>query len=98
MKGWMLWAVTAVMVTAAVTGALLTATPRPAATEPTEVYRVVREWDGRVAVFLPQGNTPEAVYDTWVSSLPEADRERLCEGVAVYSHSALREVLEDYTS
>lgn len=99
MKGWRLWVCTALMLSAAVTGALLTATPLPPAESAEQtVYRVLGEWDGRVAVFLPQSTSPEQVYDTWVSSLPDADRARLSDGIAVYSAAELQRAVEDYTS
>ncbi len=61
-------------------------------------YRVVGEWEGQVAVFLPDANIPETVYDTPVSALPAKERERLASGVAVTDEAALFRLLEDYLS
>lgn len=99
MKAWKLWGITAVMTVSAITGALLTATPLPPASEaPPAVYRVVGVWDGQVAVFLPSASTPEQVYDAWVAALPEDDRRRLEAGIDVYSAAELQARVEDYTS
>ncbi len=97
MKRWIVWGATALMLTAATLGALLVATPLPPQEAPS-VYRVIGEWEGRVAVFLPQASSPEQVYDTWVSSLPDEDQRRLREGVTVGDTAELAARLEDYTS
>ena len=72
-------------------------TPSPASPTPS-VFRVIGEWEGQVAVFLPESDTPEHVYDTPVASLPAEERERLTAGVAVEDEEHLRRFLEDYLS
>ena len=61
-------------------------------------YRVVSEWEGKVAVFLPDADAPETVFDTPTAVLPAEERERLQAGVAVADAAALRRLLEDYLS
>ena len=63
-----------------------------------EVYRVVGAWEGHVAVFLPDSELPESVYDTLLSGLPEEDRTRLQSGIAVPDSTSLKRLLEDYLS
>lgn len=60
---------------------------------------VVREWDGRLAVFIKGQTNPDMIYeDVAVASLPQAEQERLREGIEVPDRSALNRLLEDYTS
>lgn len=42
--------------------------------------------------------TPIAVYETFVSSLPEADRQALSRGIPAASDEALQKIIEDLTS
>ncbi|MBE6767814.1 MAG: hypothetical protein E7549_02745 [Ruminococcaceae bacterium] len=60
-------------------------------------HAVVGVFEGRLAVFSPHGDTPAAVYDVFVSSLPAAEQEALYVGIPVYSETALQRLLEDYT-
>ena len=73
--------------------------PEPAGmtTAAQAVYRVLGVWQGRLAVFRPEEETPERVYEVWVSSLPDAERERLRAGIAVSDRRELLALLEDYT-
>ncbi len=74
----------------------------PAADDPTAVtatpYRIIGEWQGRVAVFSAGEETPEQVYDTAVSSLPKSEQERLKKGVEATDASTLKLLLENYLS
>lgn len=63
-----------------------------------EVYRVIGVWDGQVAVFLPQTDSPETVYDVRVASLPEEEQQKLIDGIEVESLETLKRRLEDYLS
>lgn len=60
-------------------------------------HAVVGVWEGRLAVFASSSNTPSAVYDVFVSSLPVTEQEALYVGIPVYSEAALQRLLEDYT-
>lgn len=93
--------------TAVVVLMLTAATNIPVSVEPTPdsgfvsretAYRVVGEWDGQVAVFLPHSTVPERVYDTVLVSLPEEEQRRLKNGIEVENDEALRQLLEDYLS
>ena len=71
-------------------------TPTDTARE--QPYRIIGIWEGRVAVYRPQTDTPETVYDTAVSSLPAEEQQKLREGVAVTDSATLAQRLEDYIS
>lgn len=60
------------------------------------VYRIIGEWEGKVAVYIPGTDMPETVYDTMVMSLPEEERQHLYDGIEVESREALAVRLEDY--
>ena len=65
--------------------------------EPDYLY-IIREHDGRVAVFARGQSTPEMVLDRLVHHLPTYDRLQLREGVPVFTKEELQERIEDYTS
>lgn len=66
------------------------------AAPPETVYRIIGEWEGKVAVYVPGTDMPETVYDTMVMSLPEEERQHLYNGIEVSSREALALRLEDY--
>ena len=65
--------------------------------EPDYLY-IIREHDGRVAVFSRGHSTPEMVLDRLVHHLPAYDQIQLREGVPVFTKEELQERIEDYTS
>lgn len=81
-----------------------TITPSPAPTAVTKSDEakivsgyIVGVYDGKVAVFSSSGDLEE-VYDVYVSTLPEYDREQLRIGVRAEDANSLRALIEDYTS
>lgn len=98
-----IWSITAVMVLLATLAGVTVSHPErsypaPATEDEPVVYRVIGEWEGKVAVFLPQTHIPETVYDTSVLTLPAEEQERLRNGIAVTSREMLKKRLEDYLS
>lgn len=84
------------------TAARRTATPAPAPqatgmTAAAAVYRVVGVWEGKLAVFLPDAATPERVYETRVSALPEEEQARLMRGIVAENRRELLALLENYS-
>lgn len=59
---------------------------------------VVKDYGGKVAVFLKNENEPFIILDTLTSFLPETDVTALQQGIEVIGSTALRELLEDFTS
>lgn len=62
-----------------------------------EIY-TIKEYDGKIAVYKNGENIPMEVYESYVSLLPEADRQRLQNGITVDNTRDLQEIIEDYTS
>ena len=69
----------------------------PSLYEPGYLY-IIREHDGRVAVFARGEDTPEMILERMVHHLPVYDRIQLREGVPVFTEEELQERIEDYTS
>lgn len=59
---------------------------------------VVKDYGGKVAVFLKNEDEPFIILETLTSFLPEADVIALQQGIEVIGSTALRELLEDFTS
>ncbi len=58
----------------------------------------VREFEGRIGVFLPDETQPFRVEQTYVAYLPEADKDALERGITVYGWRALEKLLDDLYS
>ncbi|MBR5559595.1 MAG: hypothetical protein IKU72_05060 [Oscillospiraceae bacterium] len=58
----------------------------------------LREVDGRLGVFLADAEKPEMILDVYLSSLPEADRMALQNGIVADSYRQLLSMIEDYIS
>ncbi|MBE6763968.1 MAG: hypothetical protein E7553_06435 [Ruminococcaceae bacterium] len=98
---WIWFLVISLCVTAMLLGALVSEMMRTEDTPPVEeppgrAYRIIGVWQDRVAVFEPQTDTPERVYEARVSALPDEEQQKLREGIAVYDGKALAQTLEDY--
>ena len=65
--------------------------------KPQEIY-TIKEYDGKIAVFRNNDSKPMEVYESYVSLLPEADRQKLQNGITVDNTRDLQEIIEDYTS
>ena len=61
-------------------------------------YYTVTEYQGKIAVFKNSDTVPIDVYDSYVSVLPQHDRELLKNGIHTESTSELQKIIEDYTS
>ena len=56
------------------------------------------DYQGKLAVFLPDKHTPEIVFDVYLSTLPAYDRGQLQLGVPVQDYEELVKRIEDYIS
>lgn len=76
--------------------------PTPVITaQPKTVGYLVKEYGGKVAVYQVTDDgesTLSSLTDVEVESLPEADREKLKEGIGVKSEEEMLQLLEDYMS
>jgi hypothetical protein len=59
---------------------------------------IVKEYNGKIAVFEEGKNKPFKVTDSSVSDLPEYDRKLLEEGIKATTKQELQRILEDYCS
>jgi len=65
----------------------------------TERYQyMLKEHDGRIAVFPAQSEEPELVLDVLVKHLPDFDRTQMQQGIQVKDYEELVRLIEDYTS
>ena len=63
--------------------------------EESEEY-LVKEYRGQIGIFSTDGTLLE-VLDTYVKTLPEADRALLGEGISVKTKAELNSLIEDYS-
>ncbi len=68
---------------------------QPSATEEEEKF-IVKEYQGRIGIFSSEGRLLDVI-DTYVKTLPEADRSLLGEGILVKTKEALNSLVEDYS-
>jgi len=59
---------------------------------------IVKEYDGRIGVFIPGDSLPITIIQEYVVYLPEKDRDSLREGITVNGKKSLDKLLEDLTS
>ena len=59
---------------------------------------IISEYNGKIAVFKKLSAEPLFVSDVYVSSLPQADKELLKEGIEVRTKKELNRLIEDYCS
>ena len=57
---------------------------------------LVKEYRGQIGIFSSDGTLLE-ILDTYIKTLPEADRTLLGEGIWVESRKALNSLIEDYS-
>lgn len=57
---------------------------------------LVKEYQGQIGIFSSDGTLLE-ILDTYVKTLPEADRALLGEGIWVETREALNSLIEDYS-
>ncbi len=73
-------------------------------TEKTETGNSIKDYycikivDDKLTVIKNDEKTPEMIFDISVKMLPEYDRQKLKDGVYVYSYDELLKKIEDYTS
>lgn len=72
--------------------------PSESEAPPNAVYYTVAEYQGKVAVFKNSDKIPFEIFEAYVESFPEHDRERLRSGIKTSSEAELQKIIEDYTS
>ena len=59
------------------------------------VYFVLREYDGKIALFQENESEPLAVYKTPINSLYPADKELLRDGIRLKTEAEISRLIED---
>lgn len=59
---------------------------------------IIKEYNGKLAVFESGSDTPFRITDLDISVLPEADRKALQNGIKAANRKELNRILEDYCS
>ena len=57
----------------------------------------MRDYNGRIAVFVYSEDEPQEVFDVFTSSLPRGEAERVYKGITVEGDEALQKLIEDFT-
>ncbi|MDR3552071.1 MAG: BofC C-terminal domain-containing protein [Clostridia bacterium] len=70
----------------------------PASSSATQSGYIVRDYNGKVAVFSAQGGEPQQVLDVYTSTLPQEARLQLQAGIHVGTRDELLALLENYSS
>lgn len=68
-----------------------------AASSDSQIY-IVKDYNGKVAVFKDGDTEPVRTTQQQVDALPKTDRDMLNEGVTVTGDDELRRLIEDYCS
>ncbi|HIT18240.1 MAG TPA: hypothetical protein IAB57_01335 [Candidatus Fimivivens faecavium] len=59
---------------------------------------VLKGYQGKLAVFIGNKTEPELQFEVYLHHLPDVDRMRLEEGIAVDDYQELLSLIEDFTS
>ncbi len=59
---------------------------------------IIKEYQGKIAIFLQNSNKPEIVFDVYLHHLPDMDKQRLLEGVGIKDYETLLVAIEDLIS
>ena len=86
--------------TPAATGSLTRIADEPAeeAAQEPEILFVLGESGGKLAILSPDRQTVYEVFNVYISTLPDYDRDMLLEGIPVKTTEELSSLLEDFSS
>ena len=59
---------------------------------------ILKSYNGKVALYENDNATPKNIYDIYIDSLPQADRDQLSAGIEIESDAQLQSLLEDLDS
>ena len=63
-----------------------------------EIIFILGESSGRLAILSPDGQTVHEIYNVYINTLPEYDRNLLIEGIKIKTPEELASLLEDFSS
>lgn len=61
-----------------------------------ESFEILKEYNGKVALYDSNNTTPVSVYNIYIDSLPQNDQKSLKEGIKIESDNHLDKILQDY--
>ena len=64
----------------------------------TDQKYILKDYNGRIAVFYDGSETPNEIYEIYTRSLPAEDIEKIEKGIIITGIDELAEILEDFTS
>lgn len=71
--------------------------PKQETTTENDIY-ILKESDGKLAVFLEGEEQPREVFNVYIKTLPSYDQGQLHQGIKVESYGDLISLIEDYIS
>ncbi len=66
--------------------------------QPEQEYYILKNHNGRIALFSSKSEIPIKIYDIYAKSLPEKDTQALNEGIKAESEAELNNLIETYLS
>ena len=63
-----------------------------------EIMFILGENNGKLALFSPDGNIIYEIFDVYINTLPDFDRNLLINGIKIKTTDELHSLLEDYNS
>lgn len=64
----------------------------------TSISYIIGEYDGKVAVFKENEDSPVEIFNSYTNMLPLEDAQALKNGIKVHSEDELNRIIEDYIS
>lgn len=62
-----------------------------------ETY-ILKDYNGKIALYKNSNNTPDEVFDIFTDSLPESDAKSLKQGITASTEQELQKLIENYLS
>lgn len=59
---------------------------------------ILRDYNGKIALYKNSNNTPDEVFDIFTDSLPESDAKSLKRGITASTEQELQKLIESYLS
>ena len=59
---------------------------------------IMSNYNGKVAVYKYKEETPQSIFDVYVSSFPSNEQKNIKSGINIYSENELQDILEAYLS
>lgn len=64
----------------------------------TDFHYILKDYNGKIALFTSDREAPVEVYDIFTNSLPDRDAEKLSKGITASDEKELSKLLETYLS